>query len=654
MKDMKKFNHGTVLKLTREDNEESIRLNFSQMRQCGLDTVVVWPAAFWWEEKTENYPFATGKKVLELAEEYGLKIIMELAGQLTVMEYIPDFLMKPEYNPIDENGNRIYGQTSFGFLNYFHPEVKQLICEHYKKAAEAYRDYPALLGYDVFNETMFRSFDEYTLDDFRDWLKEKYETIEKLNQVWERTFSDFSQISYEPWKWMSVMPEADFLIWRKEAIARFLKPWCDAIKEVDDKHALIIDNIHSQVAPTASYGRPQGDFEIATVADIVGMSFYPKQQNSCMSPALRWEIFDGYDLATGRKGFYISEMQTHIQALFNPGTCVKVSELKQWCFEAYSAGAAAIIYWMWRPFTKGVQTLGRGLVNYRNKPTERFALVKEISKTFKKFGVLRPVKSKVGVLYSRLSDDVSRRYTSSYSVDDNFYNKSVFGAYKAFCDNNVRPDVITVDELENYKCVVLSNTCVISNKEAEMISTYVKNGGTIIVDGKFSVVDEESMQHPIIPGGNLHLVTGEIYFETDNNENSFTVDQKQVDFFYGKDSVELETATVLGRFTDGSAAFVKNNFGKGCAYTFNLNVFYSYLEKEFLSIKELVASLIDELDLSQVKTDAPIMLRLAEADGKTLVFAFNYTDNDIDTVIEVGGKRIKAFVKKNDVEILEA
>ena len=109
-----RFNYGSVFKITREDSIESIEHNLIQMKQSGFNTIVVWPAYFWWEGKGTDYPFATGKKVLELAEKYELKIVMELAGQLTSMEYAPDFLMKDEYYAIDENGHREYGQIQHG------------------------------------------------------------------------------------------------------------------------------------------------------------------------------------------------------------------------------------------------------------------------------------------------------------------------------------------------------------------------------------------------------------------------------------------------------------------------------------------------------------------------------------------------------------
>lgn len=654
----KHYSYGAVLKLTREDTPETIEDNFRKMKECGMNTAVIWPATFWWEPKVEGYPFNTGKLVLELAERHGIDIIMELAGQLTVMEYIPDFLMKPEFHPTTPQGHKLVGRGAFAFLNYFHPEVKELIKDNFRQAALAYRDYPALVGYDVFNETMFDSYDEYTLGDFREWLREKYGTIDNLNRVWERSFASFSEIGYETWKWMSIMPEADFCIWRKEAIPRFIKPWCDAILEVDDKHALIVDNIHSQVAPTAPYNRPQGDYQIKSVADIIGMSFYPKQQNGCMDNIQRWEVLDGYASAARREGFFISEMQTHIQALFNPGTCVLPHELKHWCYEAYAAGAKGLIYWMWRPFTKGLQTLGRGIVNYRGLPTERFPLAKEISETLYKYGPLKPVTSKVGVLYHELSDDYSRRYTDSYAVDKNFYNKSVYGAYKALADLNVRADIMTLDEIKNYKCVVLTNTCVLSRAEAELIKDYVSCGGTIIADGKVAVVDEESMLYDIIPGAGLDELFGEIYFETDNRETSFKLkDGTAVDVYYGRDRFDLTGAEVLGEFSDALPALVKNSYGKGAAYTFNINFFYGWLERGFESSLALLDKLCDTLSLRQTAADKNLRVRVSENDEKYLIFAFNYTDSPIssDIVLTLDNKQatVHADVEANGIEIIE-
>ena len=421
-----KFNYGAVFKITREDSLSDIKQNLIQMKESGFNTVVVWPAFFWWEEKGEDYPFATGKKVLEFADEIGIKVVMELAGQLSAMEYAPDFLMKEEYYAIDRDHHREWAQGSFGFLNYYHPEVKELVISQFKAAAEAYKNSPALLSYDIFNETMFRSFDDYTKSEFQNWLKTKYKTIEKLNSVWERTYKDFSQISFEKWLWMSIMPLADYNAFRRESIAIILKDWYAAVKEVDPNHPIMADNVYAQSSPLGLYFRPQDDYGMKSAVDEIGMSFYPKQKNGTFEPALRHNIFDGFYSASNGDGFWIAEMQTHNQSVYAPTTCVNPKELKQWCLEGYSAGAKSLIYWMWRPFNKGVQTLGRGLVNYKNEPTERLKVATELSKLFNEMGVIKPLKSEIAILYDPITEDIVRLVSAAPELEQNLYNLSIF------------------------------------------------------------------------------------------------------------------------------------------------------------------------------------------------------------------------------------
>lgn len=624
-----KFNYGAVFKITREDSLFDIEQNLLQMKQSGFNTVVVWPAYFWWEEKNPDYPFATGKKVLELAEKVGIKVVMELAGQLTSMEYAPDFLMKDEYYAIDENGHIDWGQGSFGFLNYYHPEVNNLVITHFKSAVNAYKNSPALLAYDIFNETMFRSFDDYTKKAFQNWLKAKYQSIEKLNAVWERTYKDFEQISFEKWKWMSVMPVADYNAFRRDSIAILLKDWYAAVKEIDSKHPIMADNVYAQSSPLGLYFRPQDDYGMKSAVDEIGMSFYPKQKNGTFEPALRHNIFDGFYSASGGDGFWVAEMQTHNQSIFAPTTCVDPKELKQWCLEGYSAGAKSLIYWMWRPFNKGLQTLGRGLVNYKNEPTERLENATELSKIFDKIGVIKPVKSEIAILYDPINEDIVRTISGAPDMEQNLYNLSLFGAYKAFLKNNQRPDITTTEKIFDYKAVILSHQAVISEDTAKKIKDYVKNGGIIIADGSFGITNELSLANSTLPGGAINLLVGEGLFDFDNKKADFEYKSSVIKGSFGRNICKITDGEVIAEFTDGIPAIVTKTSGKGKIITINTSVWYGYStdeENEFKSAEIFAKILTDEICINKIFTNLDLTIRIAQNNENYLVFAFNYSD----------------------------
>ncbi len=647
------FLYGTVIKLTREDSLEDITRNFEKMKQSGLDTVVVWPSSFWWEEKKPGYPFNTGREVLTIAEKVGIKVIMELAGQLPMMEYIPDFQMKDEYYCVDENGHKRLERTSFGWLNYFHPEVDALITEHFKKTAEAYKEYSSLVAYDVFNETAFNSYDEYTLECFRDWLKNKYGTIEQLNDIWEHNYTDFSQVGYAPWMWMSIMPAADFGAFRRESVAIFVKRWCDAIRSVDSEHPLIADNIGSMITNGCwAYERPQDDFVLKTAVDEIGMSFYPKGVKGTEAPGSRWQTFDSLYAASKREGFYVSEMQTHIQAIFNPMTAVRPYELKQWCYEAISAGAKGLIYWMWRPFTKGLQTAGRGLVDYKERSTPRLEFAKQLSDAISDMGTLTPVRSKVGIVFDVCCLDFQLFYTKCYGIDQNIYLASVCGAYNAFLEAGVRADVITPNEINDYKVIILSNQIVIGEQFAKDLGEYVKAGGIVICDGRIGLVDENGVLASRLPGGAFNEFMGHDYIDSDYQNLNFTLDGDNYKGFYGKEIASITDGEVVASFEDETPAIIKKRTAAGEVVTVNTYLWYSY-NSNHENASKLAGIISDKYELSEVTVTSPLKVRVAENEHSRYAFVFNYTQNDVCAAIKGAGFDSEICVKANDVIILK-
>ena len=646
------FLHGAVLKITREDTLPDIEKHLSLMKETGFNIAVIWPSSFWWEEKKEGYPFNTGKEILRIAERLGMKIIMELAGQISSLEYMPDFLMKKEYYSYDENGNINRGYDSYGFLNFLHPEVNDIICKHFSLTARTYRDFPALLAYDVFNETNFNSQDEHTIAQFRVYLKNKYKTIENLNRVWERTYTDLEQVDRQSWMWLSVMCEADWAEFYKSTVGIFLRNWCDAVKKEDGEHYIIADNIHSMVS-SWGYQDVQNDFQLNEVADEIGMSFYPKGQGGCFPKEKRQLIFDSFYAATGRNGFYVSEMQTHTQAIYNPNTTVYPHELKTWCCEALSAGAKGLIYWMWRPFTKGLQSFSRGLVDHKDRTTPRLDVAREIGSLIDGLGGdAKPIRSRGAILYDLKCEIMQRTYTKAYGVDKDIYISSIHGLYAAMHSSNARCDITTIDDIDNYSLLFLTNHIVIDEKTAKKLKNYVKNGGVLICDGKCGLVNDEAVVHRDIPAGAMNDCFGIDYIDTDYQALVFDYDGKKVNGYYSKEIVEPTGATTIASFECGRPAVTVNSYGKGKVVSIQTQLWYGYHKTSDASILDFAKSIAKEYSLSDHEISAPLSARICETENGRVAFIFNYSDADV-----IGHFKSESFdcdvsVKANDVIVI--
>jgi beta-galactosidase len=68
--------------------------------------------------------------------------------------------------------------------------------ENFQKALiERYRDHPATLGYDLWNEGGLNECHcEATQSKFREWLKDKYGTLENLGKAWHRPLTGWNSV----------------------------------------------------------------------------------------------------------------------------------------------------------------------------------------------------------------------------------------------------------------------------------------------------------------------------------------------------------------------------------------------------------------------------------------------------------------------------
>lgn len=673
---MTTYPFGAVLKIQRQDSMDDIKAQMRSMKATGLNFVVVWPAVYWWEDRAHrDYPFNTGHQILTYADEIGMKIIMELAGQLTSLEYAPDFVMKDDYYCIKADGTIDRQGMAYGYLNYNHPEMKDLIEKQYTDIVRSYKDYPALYGYDIWNETMFTSYDIHTLRRFRTWLKAKYKTIEALNEIWDHTYYDWSQIHFTHWLWASVMPMVDYEQFHKDNVGMILKEWSQIVKAVDRKHPVIADNIHSMITADGDYHRPHDDWNAAANVDEYGISFYPKN-NPFMPEWTRWQMLTGVHSAAKQGRFWISELQTHHQTMFNPFSYVHSYDLKWWTWEAISHGAKGIVYWKWNPFITGVQTFGRGLVDHRGGPTPRSDETASLSLIIraneKEFMAYEPEQPNTVILYDRLNHDFVKAYTEYYQsyLSTSLYTDSIAGLYKGLWEQNIPVKFVTPDDVKRhsigqYRTLFMTNQVNISDELAEGLKTYLIEGGTIICDGKFGEIQDHGQLHETVPGAGLWQTLGFRLLDMEPDNLAFSLDwngtKLNSEGFYERRDIDLtaDDVRVLASYADGRPAMIEKMVGKGRILYISTFLWYDYFKNQRTETSDLIRLMDNEygLRLHDVSHHEIKVCSLHGENGR-IVFAFNYGQESAEAQIgfpcEDGTEYEAVDLYSDDVTVLQS
>jgi beta-galactosidase len=251
-----------------------------------------------------------------------------------------------------------------------------------------------------------------------------------------------------------------------------------------------------------------------------------------------------------------------------------------------------------------------------------------------------------------MNDDYTRQIIGSYPVDENLYLLSVFGAYKAMFDENVTCDIVTWEELGKYQTVILSNQIVMDESRAAKLCTYVENGGTVIIDGRFGIIGDTARTLRSLPGGDANRHLGTAYLDADYEGLSFSYKNEELSGYFGRELMKATDGEVLETFADGFPAVVRKKYGKGTVISFHTHIWYGYAKGEAPSHGKIAKLLADEFSLRTFAIDGNVKVRVCENEDARVLVVFNYGDKEERAAITVDGITVKATVAANDCVIL--
>jgi beta-galactosidase len=304
--------------------KELWREDVRQIKALGFNTVRAWVDWASGEPAQRSYQFEALDVLLELAEEEGLKLMLQVymdSAPQWVGERYPDSLF------VSANGQAIQPESSPGYCRD-HPGVRQADTAFYEALARHASRSPAFVGWDLWSEphvinwanpTYIQNpefcFCPHTRRRFRGWLQRKYGTLDRLNEAWYRRFTSWEQV--EPNRLSTILSYTDYIDWKAFIVTKLgedLRERYDAVKRGAPR--TIVTSHAAGVGLFASPHHWEGqadDWTMAAQVDFYGTSFYPKH-SAFVDRDVPWrgallDFTRSFGFDEGRRGFYVGELQ---------------------------------------------------------------------------------------------------------------------------------------------------------------------------------------------------------------------------------------------------------------------------------------------------------------------------------------------------------
>ena len=541
------------------------------MKKAGMNLIRI-AESTWstWEPRDGEFDFTSLHRVLESAQRHGMNVIVG-----TPTYAIPPWMAQkyPDILADTHEGMSRYGHRQN--MDMTSPDY-EFHCERIiRRMMEECRGYDCIIGYQLDNETKpYDTCGKRAQLLFRNYLHQKYETIENLNQAfgfayWSNSVADWDELP-DPRGTINGSYGAEFEAFQRQLVTSFLSWQADIVREYLRPGQFITHNFDYAWWDYSFGLQPDCDqFEAAKCMDIAGCDIYHPAglQNTGA------EISFGGDLARGLKKDNFLVLETQCQGM--PGRQPHPGQLRLQAFQHLANGSNGVEYWHWHSIHNAIESYWKGVLSHDLTPGRIYKECASIGADFgrleKKLSGLKKY-NKAAVIVSQRSLHGFKWYPVSgwTHLPCREYNDYLRWVYDTLFRMNVEVDLIpdTQRDFAEYDFVVAP--CLYSAEDSliQALRSYVADGGRLLATMRSFFADENlKIRHQAQPYG-MTDVFGMTYDE-------FTIpDQIKLAGMPGavEDWMEMlrpTTATVMASYEgpgwQGIPAMTVNNFGKGSA-----------------------------------------------------------------------------------------
>jgi len=620
---------------------------------AGEDGLNVFRHWFMWasiEREPGKYDWADYDRQMDLAAKNGIKtIIAELTHTVpdwAVHEYPHARVIHADGSPATSNMGVSSATGGFssgaGTLTLNCPEIRDMAGNFLKALASRYKDHPAMLGYDVWNEVNYPAdadYSDYSKQAFRDWLKAKYGTLDKLAEAWHR-------YSFAKWDYVEppvvIAPYAetlDWLLFKRDNFYGLMQWRIDTIRGIDSKNRIVAHGVSGAIPNLAAHG--SDDWLAASKVEVYGMTWIAARKGN--QPWRNWYGVDLTRSAARGKPFWHAERQggplwLQPQVLGrdkDDGRVAEPEDIRLWSLTSLAGGARGVMNLRWRPLLDGPLFGAFGSYAMDGSRTPRSDMASRMAKwgntaETKALMAARPVRGEVGLLV--VPELQMWDYALNHDTKFDTYAAAMWGAYRGFFDNGVQADWVHIDDIDQYDAIYFPYPIMLLEAQAKQLAAWVEKGGRLVAEACPAYFGDRGHVGTVQPNFGLDTVFGaredEVEFMPDIGDRiHFDIEGAPVDGGGYLQSYKLAGGEPHGNFDDGRLAVVSDTFGKGRTLLVGTHPSVAYYRTSSPANRFYFAKAFEWLGNSRHATidNSAVQARLHKGEGTLFLWLVNPT-----------------------------
>ncbi len=502
-----------------EDWDRDLR----EMARLGFNMVKYWLQWRWNHPEKDRFYFDDIDRLMDLAQEHGLKVMLN-----TIVDVAPAWIYRehPDASMLTLDGRRIGPQTQphrqIGGLGVClnHADVMDHLFRFLEACIERYRDHPALEIWNVGSEPeLTQSMSEMRLyaDDaekigdmlcycdhcknaFRNWLAQKYESIDELNTSWNRNYQSFEEAEL-PRTRNTFNDVIDWRMFFVHTLGENVRRRFETAERIDaGRHPLMCHHVFIQGFPVTSTANDP--WNVGRFGDLHG---FTQMDDPMMCDILRC-------CAPG-KPVISAEMLMLMGYTLRMPKAIDADDIKRHVFTGIAANLKGFLFWQYRPEMLGREAPTWGLSHLDGSETPWLRSFAEVGDVLQKnAGFLleaAPQPAEIAILFN----PENQVFAWAATGNEKTATDSLLGAHRALYDHSYNIDFIhprdfgDEDGLSRYRVIVIPFPYLLSRRIADRLKKWVEEGGTLIGEAYFGGWNREEGRHQTtLPGYGLHEV----------------------------------------------------------------------------------------------------------------------------------------------------